>query len=413
MSVAIANLPVWARSFAFADFRLLWLNVLLQSAAQGMHWVAVGWLVFDVSDSEFLVGASAALSMAPFFFLGPVAGAVADRADRRRLILAITLAAAVAALSMAAILFAGVAGIGWILALAALAGCVSAFIMTTRQSLTYDIVGARLALNGMSLNSVSMQIGLIGGPLLFSVLITRFGAGGLFLIVGCCYAASAVFPLFMRGRSTSASAAARAPRRESVPRVLAGYVGIMRRNRVLATLMALAAVTELFGFAHMAILPVIAKDVLSLDAFGLGVMTAVRQTGGVAGLLALSVLGDFRRKGALTFGVMLAFGACLMSLIFQIGAAYYVAMLALATACAMSVDTIYMTLMQENVPDDQRGRAMGAWTLSIGVAPVGHLGIGALAGRVGAPAALFVSGAALAASTLCAAAALPKIRRLA
>lgn len=412
MSVAIANLPVWARSFAFADFRLLWLNVLLQSAAQGMHWVAVGWLVFDVSDSEFLVGASAALSMAPFFFLGPVAGAVADRVDRRRLILAITLAAAVAALSMAAILFAAVAGIGWILALAAAAGCVSAFIMTTRQSLTYDIVGARLALNGMSLNSVSMQIGLIGGALLSGAFISAFGAGGLFLTVGGCYAASGVFPLFMRGQTTSSAAAERAPRRESVPRVLAGYVGIMRRNRVLATLMALAAVTELFGFAHMAILPVIAKDVLSLDAFGLGVMTAVRQTGGVAGLLALSALGDFRRKGALTLGVTLAFGACLMSLIFQIGAAYYVAMLALATACAMSVDALYMTLMQENVPDDQRGRAMGAWTLSIGVAPVGHLGIGALAGRIGAPAALFGSGAALAASALCAAAALPKIRRL-
>jgi len=411
VSVAIANLPVWARSFAFADFRLLWLNVLLQSAAQGMHWVAVGWLVFDVSDSEFLVGASAALSMAPFFFLGPVAGAVADRVDRRKLTLAITLAAAVAALAMAAILFAGVAGIGWILALAALAGCVSAFIMTTRQSLTYDIVGARLALNGMSLNSVSMQIGLIGGALLSGAFISAFGAGGLFLIIGCCYAASGVFPLFMRGQTSSASAV-RAPRRESVPRVLAGYVGIMRRNRVLATLMALAAVTELFGFAHMAILPVIAKDVLSLDAFGLGVMTAVRQTGGVAGLLALSALGDFRRKGALTLGVTLAFGACLMSLIFQIGAAYYVAMLALATACAMSVDALYMTLMQENVPDDQRGRAMGAWTLSIGVAPVGHLGIGALAGRIGAPASLFVSGAALAASALCAAAALPKIRRL-
>ena len=405
----LANLPVWARSFSFADFRLLWLNVLLQSTAQGMHWVAVSWLVFDVTDSEFLVGASAALSMAPFFFLGLVAGAAADRVDRRKLILAITLAAVAAALAMAAILFADAAGIAWILALAAIAGCVSAFIMTTRQALTYDIVGARLALNGMSLNSVSMQMGLIGGPLLFSVFITRFGAGGLFLIIGGCYAASGVFPLFMR---SPPSAAARPVRRESVRRVLAEYVGIMRRNRILATLMALAAATELFGFAHMAILPVIAKDVLNLDASGLGVMTAVRQTGGVAGLLALSALGDFRRKGSLMFGVMFAFGASLMSLIFQIGAAYYVAMLALATACAMSVDTLYMTLMQENVPDDQRGRAMGAWTLSIGVAPVGHLSIGALAGRIGAPASLFASGAALAASTLCAAAALPQIRRL-
>ena len=405
------NLPVWARSFAFADFRLLWVTVLLQSTAQGMHWVAVGWLVFEVSDSEFLVGVSAALSMAPFFFLGLVAGAAADRLDRRKLMLAVTLAAVATSLAMAGILFAGVAGIAWILALSAAAGCVSAFIMTIHRALTYDVAGARLALNGMSLNSVSMQIGLIGGPLLFSAAITRFGAGEVFLAAAAFYAASAVFPLFMRPPA-SASAAARRPRREPIPRVLAEYAGIVRRNRVLAAIIALTVVTELFGFAHMAILPVIAKDVLDLDASGLGVMTAVRQTGGVAGLMALAALGDFRRKGMLLFALMLAFGCALMSLIFQIGVPYYVAMLALATACAMSIDALCVTLMQENAPPDQRGRAAGAWTLCIGVAPVGQLSIGALAGRIGAPASLFASGAALAVSTLCAAAALPKVRRL-
>lgn len=404
------NLPVWARSFAFADFRLLWVTVLLQSTAQGMHWVAVGWLVFEVSDSEFLVSVSAALSMAPFFFLGLVAGAAADRVDRRKLMLAVTLAAVATSLAMAGILFAGVAGIVWILALSAAAGCVSAFIMTIHRALTYDVAGARLALNGMSLNSVSMQIGLIGGPLLFSAAITRFGAGEVFLMAGACYAASAAFPLFMR--PPSASAGGRRARREPIPRVLAEYAGIVRRNRVLAAIIALTVVTELFGFAHMAILPVIAKDVLDLDASGLGVMTAVRQTGGVAGLLALAALGDFRRKGMLLFALMLAFGGALMSLIFQIGVPYYVAMLALATACAMSIDALCVTLMQENAPPDQRGRAAGAWTLCIGVAPVGQLSIGALAGRIGAPASLFASGAALAVSTLYAAAALPKVRRL-
>lgn len=380
----------------------------MQSTAQGMHWVAVGWLVFEVSDSEFLVGVSAALSMAPFFFLGLVAGAAADRLDRRKLMIAVALAEVAVSLSIAGILLADAAEIVWLLALSAAGGCVSAFIMTTRQSLTYDIVGARLALNGMSLNSVSMQMGLIGGPLLFSAAIPRFGASGLFLIAGACYAASAVFPLFM----CVSPAAARQPRRESILNALAGYVGIMRRNRVLVTLIALTVVTELFGFAHMALFPVIAKDVLSLDASGLGIMTAVRQTGGVVGLLALSALGDFRRKGLLMFALMLVFGCSLMSLILQIGVPYYVAMLALATACAMSVDALYVTLMQENVEEEQRGRAMGAWTLSIGVAPVGQISIGALAGRIGAPASLFASGAALAVSTLCAAAALPKIRRL-
>ena len=78
----------------------------------------------------------------------------------------------------------------------------------------------------------------------------------------------------------------------------------------------------------------------------------------------------------------------------------------------MALDTLCMTLMQENVADEQRGRAMGAWTLSIGVAPIGHLGLGGLAGYVGAPIALFASGAALVAASLATAVGLPGIRRL-
>ena len=71
-----------------------------------------------------------------------------------------------------------------------------------------------------------------------------------------------------------------------------------------------------------------------------------------------------------------------------------------------------MTLMQDNVKDDERGRAMGAWTLSIGVAPVGHLGLGALAGNIGAPRALLASGTTLLVMSLAATVGLPRIRRL-
>ena len=81
-------------------------------------------------------------------------------------------------------------------------------------------------------------------------------------------------------------------------------------------------------------------------------------------------------------------------------------------ACAMAVDTLYKTLMQNLVSDEERGRAMGSWVLSIGFAPVGHVGIGALAGAVGAPRALLINGAALAAISAIAAATLPRIRRL-
>ena len=399
--------PGWARSLQFPDFRLLWLCVLLQSAAVGMNWVVTGWLVFELTGSAFLTAASSAISMVPFFFLGAVSGAVADRMNRSRLLRIVTVAAAVTSGVMAAALLADLARLWHILALTALGGCATAFLMTTRQSLTYDIVGAKLALNGMSLNSVSMQVGLVCGSLLSGIIISAIGAGGQFLVIGLVFLASGGFVLFIR---TSAGVPEHPP--QSVVRVLAEYVGIMRRNPTLVTLMLLTGINELFGFTHMSLLPVIAKEVLGLGAVGLGVLTGVRQVGGIAGQIGLAALGNFRRKGMLMFAIMAAFGASLMALVLVTDVVYYVAVLSLATACAMCVDTLHMTLMQENVAEQERGRAMGAWTLSIGVAPVGHLGLGALAGAIGAPWALFVSGTVLLGASAATAAGLPRIRRL-
>ena len=399
--------PGWARSLQFPDFRLLWLCVLLQSAAVGMNWVVTGWLVFELTGSAFLTAASSAISMVPFFFLGAVSGAAADRMNRSRLLRIVTVAAAVTSGVMAAALLTDLARLWHILALTALGGCATAFLMTTRQSLTYDIVGAKLALNGMSLNSVSMQVGLVCGSLLSGIIISAIGAGGQFLVIGLVYLASGGFALFIR-----VSAGAREHPPQSVVRVLAEYVGIMRRNRTLVTLMLLTGLNELFGFTHMSLLPVIAKEVLGLGAVGLGVLTGVRQVGGIAGQIGLAALGNFRRKGMLMFAIMAAFGACLMALVLVTDVVYYVAVLSLATACAMCVDTLHMTLMQENVAEHERGRAMGAWTLSIGVAPLGHLGLGALAGAIGAPWALFVSGTVLLGASAATAAGLPRIRRL-
>ena len=78
----------------------------------------------------------------------------------------------------------------------------------------------------------------------------------------------------------------------------------------------------------------------------------------------------------------------------------------------MAVDTVYKALMQENVAEEERGRAMGSWVLSIGTAPVGHLGVGGLAGLLGAPGALLLNGGVLAFVSLGAAIGLPRLRRM-
>ena len=111
-------------------------------------------------------------------------------------------------------------------------------------------------------------------------------------------------------------------------------------------------------------------------------------------------------------GLAFGFGAGMMLFSWATNLLVFLLVLAVINACAMAVDTLYKTLMQENVTDEQRGRAMGSWVLSVGAAPVGHVGIGGLAGVLGAPGALLVNGAVLSIVSLTVVAGLPRIRRL-
>ena len=214
--------------------------------------------------------------------------------------------------------------------------------------------------------------------------------------------------LLLIGRSTRTVQ----PQREPVLQNLYGYVRFLKENHVIMVLMCLASITEILGFSHMTLLPVFAKEILHLGPVGLGYLTAVRQAGGLFGLALLANLRDYRRKGFLMFVVAIGFGVGLMAFSVSSALILFIVILAAVNACAMSVDTLYRALMQSNVPDEQRGLAMGSWVLSIGVAPVGHVGIGALASVLGAPGALLLNGSVLVAVSLAASIKLPNVRNL-
>tara|TARA_B100001245_G_scaffold175287_1_gene133711 strand:+ start:156 stop:1277 length:1122 start_codon:yes stop_codon:yes gene_type:complete len=372
-----------------------------------MEHVAVGWLVFDITGSAFIVGVASAARMAPMFFLGILSGAMADWLERRLFLFFSALSGVVVAVVMATILLTGDPSVWIVISLVAAGGCVFAFTLTTRSAYTYDIVGPEHALNGLSLNQMAMQAGGIAGAVISGALIELVGPGWQYLAVGASYLGSASV-LLVIGRSAKTAQ----PQREPVLRNLAGYFRFLRENRVIFVLMCLTSATEVLGFTHMTLLPVFAKEVLHVGPAGLGYLTAVRQAGGLLGLVLLANLRDYRRKGLLMFVLAIAFGAGLMAFSVSSALVYFIIVLAAVNACAMSVDTLYKTLMQSNVPDEQRGRAMGSWVVSIGVAPVGHMGVGALGAALGAQGALLVNGAALAGISLAAAIGLPKIRRL-
>ena len=397
----------WAASLRFKDFRLLWLSTLFYSLATGMEQVSVGWLIFELTGSEFMVGVGAAARMLPFFVLGMLSGAIADRWDRRTLLRIGTLGASASALVMALLLLWGVATVWTIIALVLALGSAMAFTITVRQTFTYDIVGSGHALNGLALGAMAMQGGGIVGSLVSGAVIEFVGPGWQFLASAGAYlvSAGATLTIANPGRSLRTSA-------ESVLQNLAGYARLVREHRLILVLMALTATTEVLGFTHMTLLPVFAKEVLRVGPAGLGVMTAGRQAGGLLGLWLLAGLGATRRKGILTFATAIGFGVGLMAFSLTTNIYTFLLVLLFVNACAMAVDTLYKALMQDLVPDEERGRAMGTWVLSVGFAPVGHVGVGALAGVVGAPGALLINGAVLAGINVATVLGLPRIRRM-
>ena len=399
--------PVWASSFQFLDFRLLWVSILFYSVGNGMEQVAVGWLVFELTGSSFMVGVVSAARMAPFFFLGVLSGTLSDRLERKTFLRLVTFLASGVAVAMAFLILGTSANVWAIIALVAAQGSVFAFALTIRQAYTVDIVGSRQALNGIALTSISMQAGGIAGSLGSGVLIEGLGPGWQYVAVGGCYAVSGL-TLFAVRTSQRAMAAAG----ESVLRNLAGYIQLLRRNRTLLILMGLASITEIFGFTHMTLLPVFAKDVIGVGPAGLGIMTAVRQGGGLIGLGLLAGLRDYRRKGLLMFVLAGLFGVGEMAFSLSTNLYVFLVVLAVVNASAHGVDTLYKTLMQTVVAEEERGRAMGSWVLSLGTAPVGHLGLGAVASALGAQGALLVNGAVLAFVSLSAGIGLKGTRRL-
>ena len=402
----------WAASLGFRDFRLLWASTLLYSLATGMEQVSVGWLIFELTGSELMIGVGAAARMVPFFMLGLLSGAIADRWERRWLLRVGTIGASAVVLAMGLLLLGGLDNVWVVIALVAALGSTFAFILTIRQTYTYDIVGPEYALNGLALGAMAMQGGGIVGSLTSGAVIQAVGPGWQFVAAAVCYLASAAMTLAISNPGRSVSSLTGRPAAVSVFRNLTGYIRLLRNYKLLLILMMLTAATEVLGFTHSTLLPVFAKEVLQVGPTGLGVMTACRQAGGLLGVWLLAGLGTVRKKGLMMFVTALGFGVGLMAFSLSGDIFSFLGVLLFVNACGMAVDTLYKTLMQEIVSDEERGRAMGSWVLSIGFAPVGHVGIGALAGAVGAPRALLINGAALAAISAIAAVALPRIRRL-
>ena len=377
--------------------------------------VVLSWLILDLTDNPFMVGVSLALRMAPLFFLGIPAGTIADMVDRRLLIRSLNMVMALLMVGIGALIYLDMLQVWHLLAFAVAGGCLSAMHQAARQSFAFDVAGRENLVTGLAYVGLGMRLGGLAGSIAAGYLIDGPGAHMAYWMLASGYIVSTLLLSFIR---SPGQAAARS--RQPMMQNLREFAGELRRNNPLLTLVVIVAATEMLGFSSGTALPSLARDVLNVGAEGLGWLNGFRSGGAVVAILLLSLFGEVGRKGLLLLLNIVVFGAALIllgqssvvaaflsgggatggfaGLILGQSPAFVVALLAtgiIGGAMALS-DIFSQSMMQNIVPNEQRGRAMGAWIVGIGTAPVGNLQVGAVIGAAGVGLALSANGIALA-----------------
>jgi len=374
-----------------------------------MQQVAVSWLVYRLTGSPFLLGLIGFVGQGPAFLLGPIAGVLADRVDRRRIVITTQVLAMLGATALAAIVLSGSTRIGYIIAIMAFLGAVNGFDIPARQSFLLEMVGSREDLpNAIALNSSIFNAARLVGPAIAGFAIAAFGEGPVIAANAVSFAAVIAALLAMRVEPRP-----RPAHRASVASHLHEGLRYALGPGPIRSILALVATVSLTAVPFTVLLPVVATDVLRGGPLTLGLLMAATGLGALAGALYLAARPTVRGLGRMIAFAGVLFGLALFGAAFARSLALVMPMLAAAGFGMMVLMASSNTVLQTIVDDDKRGRIMSLYSMAFtGAAPIGSLAAGAIAHRFGAPATLAIGGACCLAAALAFASRIPRLRTM-
>ena len=371
-------------SFASRDFRWLWAGNAVNAMGISMGMITLGWLVLTMTDSPFWVGAVAGVRGIGAVAFSVFGGTLADRLDRRAVLMAVTATRAVITLVLAFLILTGQVQLWQVIGIALLQGVTMGLSVPANNALIYDLVGRDLLLNAMAARNAAFNIARIIGGVLAGLIITTLGIGVCYLVIAGAYGSSAILLTAIRNKTRIRGTS------ESIWRNIVGGVSYVSRNGALRTLLILSVLTEAFGFSHFIMLPVIARDVLHVDAFGLGLLSTAGGVGAMVGIIAVASLGDFQRKGRLLLLSCTGTGLFLLLFAFSPWFLVSMALIALLNVALWAYDSTMGALLQLLASEEMRGRVMGLYGLTWGFTSLGGFTAAAIASVAGAPIALAV-----------------------
>ena len=398
---AAAGVAEWSRvlrdyfkAFQSPGYRWLWFNAMGSSAGFTAILLAQGWLLLDLTGSAFWVGVAGGLRGAGQLVFALPGGALADRFDRRRLLMGAQALAVAEALGLGLLVLTTGAQVWQVLALGFMGGASIAVSQPAMRSLEYDVVGATRLLNAGAFRFLGTSVVQIASALAAGLAIERLGTDGAYLLGAgaMTLAVAAVLPL----RVSRAGVASREPFLEAMRQGLryAACTPAVRR------LLLFSLVVEMFGFSYLYMIPVVARNVLGLGASGLGFLSAMRGVGQLVSMVLVAALGDFRYKQHLVTGAALGFG--IFVALFGLSPYFTASLVLIACASAMAgaYDSAMVTLVQTTASAEMRGRVVGLYVSTWGMNQLGSFGLGGIGTVLSVPLALAMSGGVVAASAL-------------
>ncbi len=371
----------------FRDYRLLWWGMIVSNIGTWMQMVAQGYLVYQMTHSPFALGLVGFVRAVPVFGFSLFAGVVADRVDRRRLLIVTQSLAALFALALAILTSTGVIQVWMIMLLSFLSASVMAFDNPTRQALVPDIVGKEYIANAVALQSAAFNGTGVIGPSLAGVALGFIGIAACFYINAVSFIA-VIIALFLMSTIPN-----RTMRKQTMLQNLREGFGYVRGNRVVAALLVQMAAVGLFGRPYTQLMPAMQRDVLHVGATGLGLLMAFSGIGALGGALAIASFSAFKRRGLLLTIVIAVFGLSLIAFALSRSFALSLGLLVIVgCAATMSMSTTNM-MIQLGVPGELRGRIMSMYTMiAMGAMPLGSMVLGTVANFIGVPETLVFGG---------------------
>lgn len=383
------------------NYRWYWLGMLGSFAGLQMNIAARGWLVWTMTESELAIGIVMFAFGGPLFLFAIFGGAIADRVNKRNLLIATQAFMAFLVAIIAILITLNMIEFWHLVAVAVCTGFAFVLNGPARQSIIPELVKKRELLNAISLNATGMNLMRVIALALGGALIPIIGIDGVYYAVVVCYILGAV-SLFKVSLPQRAATPVPAPamanpigrlrnfRPDSIVQFLRSMwpdiregVSYIRHSRLVISLLAMAFVPLTFGLPYMFLMPVFADEVLGQSELGYGLLMAMAGVGALVASLAIASLGDFRQKGKLLLASALVFGITLA--LFGISRSFplSLAILVGVGAGGTSYMALNNTLLQSNVPLRILGRVMSIWMITFALMPMGTLPIGAVAQALG------------------------------